>query len=185
MIRKVLGKAGGVLSTVLVVVEILVILFVVISKISGDVPAFFGYRMYVIVSPSMEPEIKVGDVIISKEYDGGALAVGDVVTYMGKSGDVAGKMITHEIISIDGDTVITKGTANLSADPAIRRGDILSVMKYQPVVLGAIYGVLTSTAGFICLVLLPLAAIIVSEVVNLLLEIKRKGETNEDDTSEE
>ncbi len=185
MIRKMLGRVGSVLSALLVVTEILVILFIVISKMSGDTPSFFGYRMYVIVSPSMEPQIKVGDVIISKEYTGGELAVGDVVTYEGKTGEVAGKTITHEIISIDGDRVITKGTANLSADPAIRREDILSVMKYQPAVLGAIYGVLTSAAGFVCLVLLPLAAVIVSEIVGLVWEIKKEGGANDEDKSEE
>ena len=185
MIKKLLGKVGGVLSTLLVVTEILVILFIVITKMSGDTPGLFGYRMYVIVSPSMEPQIKVGDIIISKEYTGGELAVGDVVTYEGKSGDVAGKIITHEIISIDGDHVITKGTANLSADPVICREDILAVMKYQPAVLSAIYGVLTSTAGFVCLLLLPLAAVIVSEIVSLVLEIKKEGGANDEDKSEE
>ncbi|MBE6605021.1 MAG: signal peptidase I [Ruminococcaceae bacterium] len=185
MLRKLLGKAGSVLSTLLVAVEILVILFIVVSKMSGDAPSLFGYRMYVIISPSMEPEIEVGDIIISKDYKGGELAVGDVVTYLGTKGDVAGKMITHKIVSINGDSIVTKGTANLTADPAIDREEIISVMKYQPAALGAVYGVLTSTAGFICLVLLPLGLMIVSEVVNLVLEIRKEGEEDDKDASEE
>ena len=175
MIKKWFGKAGGVFATLLMIAEIFVIVFIVLSKISGSVPTIFGYQLYVIATPSMEPDIKVGDVIVSKEYGGEALETGCVVTYLGKTGEFAGKMITHEVIRINGDEIITKGKANSSEDPAISREDIRSVMQHKTVILSAVYKVITSTAGFICFIILPFVALIVSEVVGMITEIKKEG----------
>lgn len=170
--------------TLLVILEIFVIIFIVFSKMSGDVPSIFGYRMYIVVSPSMEPEIEVGDVLISKEYDGGELTVGDVVTYLGKEGDMSGKMITHEIIRIEGEDIITKGLANSSEDPPITREDIDSVMLHNTVFISALYGVVTSTPGFICLVVLPLVLMIVSEIVGMVIQIKKEGAKDDEESKE-
>lgn len=184
MIKKTFGKIGGVLATLLIILEIFAILFIVVGKMSGNTPTLFGHQMYIIVSPSMEPEINVGDVIISEKYDGGELEVGQVVTYYGTRGDVAGKMITHKIVEIDGDKIITQGVANTNPDPAIRRDEVRSVMKRNTVVLSAVYSVISTTAGFICLVILPLVAMIVSEIVGLVLEVKKEGEGQNDEESD-
>ena len=182
--RKILGKVGGILSTALIVLEVALILFVVASRITGGTPALFGYHMYVVVTPSMEPEIQVGDVLISKKYNGGDLREGDVITYLGRQGDMAGKMITHEIISIQGEgedeRIIAKGIANPDPDPAITRSDIASVMVYKTVVIGFIYSVISSTWGFWLLVVAPLVILIVSEIITLAREIKKEGEKTDE-----
>ena len=175
-------KIGNVLATLLIVVELMIIVFIVVSRISGGVPTVFGYQMYVIVTPSMEPEIMVGDMIISKKYDGGELAVGDVVTYLGREGDVADKVITHKIVEINGDTIVTQGVANATADPAITREDVLAVMVCKPAFLSAVYGLLNTPAGFICLILIPLAAMIVSEIISLMIQIKKEGGTDDEES---
>ena len=185
--KSLLKKSLNVLSSLVIFLEIVIILFVVITKISGGVPSLFGYQMYVIVSPSMSPEINVGDVIISEKYEDQELEVGDVVQYVGKGGKIDGKIITHEIISIDGEgsdeTIVTKGVANPEPDPPIKRSDIISVMKYKTIILGPLYSIFSSTAGFVLLVMLPLATMIVFEVVNLIREIKKEkeGEGEEQD----
>ena len=175
-------------SIMIVIIEIMLILVLILTKISGGVPSFFGHSVYVIVSPSMTPELEVGDMIISKKYDGGELEVGDIVEYVGKSGEMKDKIITHKIVSIDGEgdnrTIITKGTANTEADPPIAPSDILSVMTYKTVVIDKVYGVISTRAGFICLVILPMAAMIVSEIVDLLLQIKKEKEGGSEDDEE-
>ena len=180
--KKRLGKIGSVLSTLLIVLELVIIVCIVVCKIGGDTPSIFGYRIYVIVSPSMEPEIMVGDMIIAKEYDGQTLSVGDVVTYLGREGEMAGKVITHKIVEIDGERIVTKGAANTLEDPAITRDDLLAVMAYKTVILSFVYRVISSPAGFICLILLPLIAMIVTEIVTLMFQIKKEGEEVDDET---
>ena len=188
MIKKWFGKVGSVLATVLIIVEIIVIAFIVFAKMSGNIPTLFGYQMYVIVSPSMEPDIKVGDIIISKEYNGSELEPGMVVTYLGTKGDFTGKMITHEIVEVDGDKIVTKGKAASTKDPAITRDEVRSVMQRKAVVLSGVYKVVTSTPGFICLVILPLSGMIVAEMVSMVIEIRKEGanrDENEDEVSKE
>ena len=187
--KEILGKIGSALSTALIVLEIILILFVVASKMTGGTPALFGYHMYVVVTPSMEPEIKVGYVLISKKYNGDALCEGDVITYLGREGDLAGKMITHEVIAIqgegDGERIIAKGIANADPDPAISRKDVVSVMVYRTVVIGFIYSVISSTWGFWLLVVAPLVAMIVAEIVTLAREIKKEGEKSDENEQDQ
>jgi len=184
-VKAIAKKAMQILSIAIVVIEILIIGTIVITKVSGNVPNLFGYSLYVIVSPSMSPDLEIGDVIVSRQYKGGELQVGQVVEYVGKSGDMTGKIITHRIESISGEgddrVIITKGTANADADPPISPSDIIAVMTYKTVIIDKIYAVLSTTVGFILLVLLPMMAMIITEVVRLMLEVKgeKDGKNNE------
>jgi len=178
-IKQIGKKIANVLSVAIVVIEVIVIAMLILTKINGDVPSIFGYSFYVIVSPSMSPELEVGDMIISKKYDGGELEVGDIVEYVGQSGDMAGKIITHKIVKITGEgadrVIVTRGTANNTDDAPISPSNIIAVMKYKTVIIDKIYSVLCTTAGFICLVLLPMVAMIVSEVVRLGRELQKEA----------
>lgn len=184
-VKSIAKKAMQILSIALVIIEILVIGSIVITKVSGNVPNLFGYSLYVIASPSMSPDLEIGDVIVSRQYKGGELREGQVVEYIGKSGDMAGKIITHRIVSISGEgddrVIITKGTANTDEDPPISPSDIIAVMTYKTVVIDKIYAVLSTTVGFIFLVLLPMMAMIITEVVRLMLDVKgeKDGKSNE------
>ena len=147
----------------------------------------FGYNIFVITTGSMEPEIKVGDVIVSRVFDGGEINEGDVVTYVGSSGEVAGKLITHEVISISGEgngrILTTKGVANSVADPPVSVRDVRAVFVYKTVLVGPIYRVISNVWGFIFLVALPMVAMIAGEVVNLVKEWKNQKEEQGDEQS--
>lgn len=176
-ISKIIKKIASILCMCLIALEILVISVIVVSKMSGKVPSVFGYNMYVVASPSMTPELEIGDIVISKTYDGGELAVGDVVQFVSKSGESQGKIITHKIIWIGGendDEIITKGVANVQADAPINRSDVMSVVKYKTVVIDKIYGLLSSTWGFVFLVMIPLVAMIALEIISLSKNIKKE-----------
>ncbi len=179
--KNALNRIGEVLSAALVVLEIALILFVLISKISGDMPALFGYRMFQIISPSMEPELMVGDIIISKEYNGEQLEPGDVITYIGREGDFAGKNITHKVIWVEDNEIVTQGIANPSPDPKITKSDVIGVMTYKTIILDKIYKVISSTAGFILLLVVPLVVMIINEFKDLIKQIREEAESTDDE----
>ena len=82
------------------------------SKLVGDqMPMPFGYGAAVVLSGSMEPELSKGDLIFVKED---TFDVGDVVVYQ----DV-NYLVVHRVISINEDTVVTKGDANNTDDGEI------------------------------------------------------------------
>ena len=77
-----------------------------------DMPMPLGFGVGVVLSGSMEPELSVDDVIIVYRDD--EYHVGDTVVFQSHS-----ILVVHKIISIDGDTVITQGTANNVTDDPI------------------------------------------------------------------
>lgn len=186
--KKALKIVGRVLSIALIVIEVLIIIFLVISKVQGDTPTLFGYQMYFIRTGSMEPYLEPGDVIISKKYDGRELVSGkngDVVTYRGSIGNRA-ELITHRVIEVDGDEIITQGDANNIADSPITKNEIEAVMVYKTVVIDKIYKVISTTWGFWLLIFAPIAILIISEIVSLAKELKKeKDEVAEENENED
>ncbi len=79
----------------------------------------FGYSLYRVNSGSMEPTLEIGDEIIVQKTDD--YQVGDVVSYL-----VDGKnTVTHRIVSIENDIIVTKGDANGVSDDPVHRENVI------------------------------------------------------------
>ena len=181
-VKKAFSIIGRVLSAALVIFEVIIIIFLVISKVQGNPPTLFGHQMYFIRTGSMSPYLEPGDVIISKKYNGGELVAGDngdVVTYRGEVGGNA-DLITHRVIEVDGDKVITQGDANNIADSAITKNEIEAVMVYKAVIIDKVYKIISTTWGFWLLIFAPIALLIVSEIVSLVKELKKEKEVSDE-----
>lgn len=116
--RKWLGNA---LTFLMAVAFFTVAGSVVLSKVSGNEPNFYGYQLKTVLSGSMEPSIPTGSVAAIKP--GGDMTrfkVGDVITF--RSSD--NKLITHRIVEVtrneeSGQVLYrTKGDSNGAADSA-------------------------------------------------------------------
>ena len=135
------------------------------SRLAGDaVPMPFGIGLAVVLSGSMEPEISVGDLLMiyeSKNYE-----VGDVVVY--QSGRIA---VTHRIVSISGDEVITRGDANNAEDEPIT----LERIKGKVVMIIPCVGYLVN------IIKTPLGTFSIIALAVLLLERSFRVEKEKDD----
>jgi len=83
-----------------------------------QIPLVFGYGNAVIVTGSMEPTIRIGDIIIihsQNEYE-----INDIVTYHGTNNPV-----THRINEITQTGYITRGDANNASDGDIEKSRII------------------------------------------------------------
>lgn len=81
-------------------------------------PSFLGIKTYVIISGSMEPNIKIGDIVVVKEIknEDNQIKVGDVIAF--RKGE---SVITHRISNIEQDEnrilrITTKGDNNNTED---------------------------------------------------------------------
>lgn len=156
------------------------------TTIRYDNPAKKGEKpnigLYTIVSPSMEPFIKVYDVIIDRKLKTNEeLKVGDVITFYSSSLDTDGYTITHRIYDIkvsDGKTYyITKGDNNQSVDiGSITRENIVGKMIYKINGLGKIQFFLSSKLGWILIILIPALCFILYDLnkLNKIFKIKKK-----------
>lgn len=104
-----------IIKKILVIIVIVFIYNIILLGISGlddkKNISFFGLRAYMITTNSMEPNIKINDVIICKRTKEDNIKVGDIITFFKEE-----KIITHRIIQIDNNgekkQYITKGDNN-------------------------------------------------------------------------
>lgn len=151
-------------------------LFVLTLRFLGESPSIFGYSFYYVLTESMEPEINAGDMILGKYTDPEELQVGDVVTYVGDTGNFHGKIITHKIVEIEGNIVTTKGVANDIADPPINSSQILSKYVVTIPAAGKVFSMINSKYGFIFLIVTPLTLLIVNEISIIVKAFKEDKE---------
>lgn len=83
--------------------------------------SFFGYSFFKVATGSMAPAINENDVILVKEN--ASYNINDVITY--KENDA---YITHRVISVGLDYVVTKGDANNTSDDPIKKENIIGVV---------------------------------------------------------
>ena len=119
-------KITKVFQKILIIVLLIVLIYVLYSKyiVKNSVTKIFGYGFLVVVTGSMEPEIEEEELIIIKEFDN--YDVGDIVTY-----ETDGYLITHRIIQVTEDEIITKGDSNNEEDLKISENQIVGKVVYH------------------------------------------------------
>lgn len=110
---------------IITIVFIVVSLLIIINICSAMNIAFFGIRVFRIASGSMEPGLKINDLIIIKNSDN--YNVNDIITFK----DTNNMYITHRIIEINGDSITTKGDNNNTEDEPITKNDIVGKLVYK------------------------------------------------------
>jgi len=100
----ILKRIGSIVSTVLVVLIVFCAVFLMGSRI-------LGYRVFTVISGSMEPEYSVGDLIYVKKVDVSTIEVGDPITFILNEDLV---VATHRVVRVDVENqrLYTKGDSN-------------------------------------------------------------------------
>lgn len=88
-----------------------------------------GYSAFEVATGSMSNTIEIGDVILVKLIEPNEpVSENEIVVFTQDT-----KLVTHRIIKINGDKIITKGDANNTQDDPISRGQIIGkVVKIIP-----------------------------------------------------
>ena len=86
-----------------------------------DYVNIFGYTYLQVGSGSMEDAIKTNDIVIDKLLnENSPIEINDIISFREEDA-----IITHRVISIVGDTIITKGDANNVQDDPINRNQVI------------------------------------------------------------
>ena len=133
-----------IIYTILLIITLLILVFNIFSALEKS---FFGYRIFEVGSGSMEPVLSVNELIIIKEEK--EYKEKDIVTY--RSGE---NYITHRIISVSGDRIVTQGDSNNVADEPIKKDDIIGKYVYSLKMKGFAVYLLSVTKFWILLFLI-------------------------------
>ncbi len=98
-----------------------------------------GYAILEVISGSMEPTIHIGDLIIidTKEKN---IEENDIITFL----DVNGSFVTHRVISLTEDEMITKGDNNNAQDPVTKKENLVGKYLFKLTGVGIIFSSLKS-----------------------------------------
>ena len=135
-----------------IILVVLLLIIVLINLLSAIDITVFGFRTYKIGSGSMEPELKVNDLIVVKEFKN--YEAGDIVTF-----DYNGYKVTHRIVSITDNEVITKGDANNTNDKPIKKEDIVGKVIYNFTAINYINYLLSKPLTWLLIIVIGLLII--------------------------
>lgn len=154
------------------------VLSVCLQRFSNNKLSIFNFRMFTVISGSMEPKYKIGDVLIAKEIKPENIKVGDTVSYQGIVNSFKDKVVTHQVVGIekvDGKYYFhTKGLANLVEDPLISEDQIYGKVIYKSIIISLVYKIVSTNIGFYLFIIIPILYIISSEIIYTLLEKEEK-----------
>ena len=193
---KVLKIIGNIVLWVFVIfAAVLTIFSISSSKSKSGVPEVFGKMMVSIVSPSMEPNIMTGDLIVSDALAGAdekaELQVGDVITFFSDiNGDGVEELNTHRIIQVREAQGFyffrTQGDNNDLPDETEVRSDSV-VGKYTGTRIpgvGSALMFLRQPMGFLLCIVAPLALFFLYELyrfISLVVSSRAKKLTPEEE----
>ena len=156
-------KLNKILTVVVIVLAVLVIALAV-KVISGQDASIFGFKMYHILTGSMEPTIKIGSNVVVKTVDPETLEVGDIISFVSRDDAIYGNVNTHRIIGIEKDengskVFVTKGDANNAVDTIKVRGEDVKgkvVLHLNLTGFAVFYDFLHTGYGFMTVIAFPL-----------------------------
>lgn len=188
-VMRVINVIRKVIFWTFIVVLVFTVLSFLVVRINGGTPSVFGYTIQRVSSGSMEPTLKVGDIIISKDVeDITELEAGDIITFKGdKTYDF--NNVTHRILippaeDYDGTYYITtRGDANDASDEPITGDKVMSKYIGKIDILQKFYEFFLSPWGLITFVGL-LLLIFFDEIINIV-RIVTGNVKDEDDEEEE
>ena len=185
------GKIISSAVTVLLIVTVCFCLFVIVQVMSRGYVSIGGHSFFKVVTGSMEPNLKVGELIMTDDVPIDDLKLGDVISFRSQSVDMYGNIITHRVVDIgktaEGQTILlTKGDSNLSAD-----GQYVYQSNYVGKVvwssgnskISSFLTFATGSYGFLACVVLPsiliFAVVLSSSVKNIKKDMQRLVEAEQ------
>lgn len=180
IINRIMKIISSAIFVILVLLIILIVLYIVRVNFlaSNDKLGEVKINFYTILTQSMYPTIKAGDIVITYKEDNNKYNEGDVITFI--SDQNGGITVTHRIKEVfnvnDSYSYRTKGDNNNAPDNEIISGDnVLGKVIIKIPKAGFIQQFLVSKTGWIVAVILPCLGIVIYDILKLFKFTARKG----------
>lgn len=154
-------KLKTIVKVVSIVLAIIVGALIAVSVIPG-----FSFLM--VKSESMKPEINVGDVIITGPVNGlpwTEIKPGTIITF-----EKDDALISHRVVSLEGDTLITKGDANKVSDSPIKMTQVKGVYLFRIPYVGYATHFIRTKMGWWLTILVPAGVLVGLLIKDILKE---------------
>jgi len=151
MLKKIISKTTEFILNFFVICIIIILLFAGFyffqTKIQKkDYANIFGYTAFEVSTGSMNPTLQVGDIIFVKLTD--KIKENDIIVFKEEK-----NFITHRLMQINEDKLITKGDANNSKDKPIEKEQVLGKVVFIGINIGLIRNIIFTPKIFICILI--------------------------------
>lgn len=177
--KKIIKKIAVTFSIILLIFTLSLVIMSIIAKKENKMFTIFGYSYSVVATPSMKPEINVGEIIIIKKLDYNkyleTAKVGeDVIVY--QSNIYNNIFIVHKLYEITESGLILKGVNNPAPD-----SEIVNQNNFHGIVVshgGQLLGsfLLGSRSLIYFIIVLFLLFVLVTELLPYLIKKEQKEE---------
>lgn len=163
-IKKIVGAV--VLSILAIILFVNMVILINSFAKPDEVPSFFGWKPFIVLSGSMETQIYAGDLVVVKETDTKELKKNDIIAF--REDDI---VITHRIIDIrneNGETrYITKGDNNNTEDHGyVTEKQVEGLYQFKISRLGNLAMFVQTPIGIIICLSIPLSIFLVLKAID-------------------
>ena len=165
-------RVWNIISYVIVILMVVCAVFLMGTRL-------LGYRVFNVISGSMEPAYSVGDLIYVKEVDLSTIKVGDPITFV-LNEDLL--VATHRVIKIDAEKMhfYTKGDANEVADASpVHFNNVLGVPVFSVPLLGYVSDFVQNPPGTYITIAVAIVLAIFVFLPDFSFKKKTDAETDE------
>ena len=171
--KKVLTIAVRVLLWIIILLAALFAFTTLATRDNNNVANLAGFTPMTVLTDSMSPTFNSGDLILIKKCDPATLQVGDIVTFHTIIENEYA-LNTHRIVEIESQSATrvyhTKGDNVSVEDPrSITGSDIVGKYLGRVPYLGHVMQFLSSSIGFLIVIVLPLLVFFIFQVYNLVM----------------
>lgn len=191
MEKKIFRIVFKVIYQIIVIICLILAAVIIMQKVTDSNRSIAGYRIFRVITGSMEPEYDVGEVVISKEVPAKDIKVGDDIVYSGRYGEYSGKIIMHSVIAIDKDengnyNFHAKGLHSSSVeDSQIKESQIYGVVKYKSKILTVLYKLATNIYTVFVIILVLVLNVFIAFTGNRKDKVQKLSESTYIDEDEE
>lgn len=189
--KKLFSWINFILSTAIFIFAASVFIISLTARSNNRQAEIFGYSFAIVVTESMSPEIKAGDLIIVKSCDITEIEEGENAVFIGLSGYFEGKNIVHKVVEIhdivdemgnkSGICLETWGINNpFYDDDYVYADNFIGIEIFHSTALGSIMVFLKDPLNWIYLLIIALAiTFAVKHSIKLVKLIKGRAKAKE------
>lgn len=135
------------------------------SKNPDEIPSFFGYKSFTVLSNSMQPSFSAGDMVFVKDKPINEIAANDVITFK----EMDQKLITHRVVGQTKQGFVTKGdNNNVEDEKIVKPDDVVGTHAFTIPKAGYVSKFVSSPMGITLLILIPLLGYLLLEIYDLI-----------------
>ena len=156
------------------VLAITVVLLLVIIGLLLSIYLLDDYSVYVVMSDSMKPTFSSGDMVVVAgpgSFQSADIEPGKIITFSHND-----NIVTHRVVSVEGDRIYTKGDGQEEVDPwtVSRFFDVKGRYLFHIPYAGLVSNFIRTKTGWLVSVIVPASVLLMFIIVEIIKEVRQR-----------